>query len=190
MGTASADDLASIHVELQDAVAIVHLTRPAKRNALNDERVSARTLVRADRRSRSKPSVLVGRRRSFLCGTRSLGAQGAQRRRRRAHSRSWHRAFEPIEFGTRPGRRGAHGAIVGGGLELAGPRISASRKPPPRRASEGSRGIYVGGARRARAETRGVARMMDMMLTGRTYGADEGYATSACRNTLCRTGRA
>jgi hypothetical protein len=29
----------NVHVELKDAIAIVHLARPAKRNALNDETV-------------------------------------------------------------------------------------------------------------------------------------------------------
>jgi enoyl-CoA hydratase/carnithine racemase len=42
---------------------------------------------------------------------------------------------------------------------------------------EGSRGIYVGGGASVRVpKLIGVARMMDMMLTGRTYGADEGFA--------------
>ena len=39
MPAAGADDLANVRVELQDAVAVVHLARPAKRNALNDETV-------------------------------------------------------------------------------------------------------------------------------------------------------
>ena len=37
MPAAGADDLANVRVELQDAVAVVHLARPGKRNALNDE---------------------------------------------------------------------------------------------------------------------------------------------------------
>ena len=42
---------------------------------------------------------------------------------------------------------------------------------------EGSRGIYVGGGGSVRLPRLiGVARMMDMMLTGRTYSADEGQA--------------
>ena len=35
------------------------------------------------------------------------------------HSRSWHRAFERIEFGKVPVVAVLHGAVVGGGLELA-----------------------------------------------------------------------
>jgi enoyl-CoA hydratase/carnithine racemase len=42
---------------------------------------------------------------------------------------------------------------------------------------EGSRGIYVGGGGSVRLPPLiGVARMMDMMLTGRTYSAEEGQA--------------
>ena len=42
---------------------------------------------------------------------------------------------------------------------------------------EGQRGIYVGGGASVRVPRLiGVARMMDMMLTGRTYTADEGLS--------------
>jgi enoyl-CoA hydratase/carnithine racemase len=42
---------------------------------------------------------------------------------------------------------------------------------------EGSRGIYVGGGGSVRIPRLiGVARMMDMMLTGRTYSAEDGQA--------------
>jgi enoyl-CoA hydratase/carnithine racemase len=42
---------------------------------------------------------------------------------------------------------------------------------------EGSRGIYVGGGASVRLpKLIGTARVMEMMLTGRTYGADEGQA--------------
>ncbi|WP_239503673.1 enoyl-CoA hydratase-related protein, partial [Stenotrophomonas maltophilia] len=42
---------------------------------------------------------------------------------------------------------------------------------------EGQRGIFVGGGGSVRLPRLiGVARMADMMLTGRTYGAEEGVA--------------
>ena len=45
------------------------------------------------------------------------------------------------------------------------------------RSPEGSRGIYVGGGASVRLPRLiGTARMMDMMLTGRTYDAEEGQA--------------
>ena len=92
MGTASADDLASIHVELQDAVAIVHLTRPAKRNALNDETVFLLERWFSRPPEQVKAVVLVGDGDHFCAGLdlselkeRSV-AEGV------LHSRSWHRA--------------------------------------------------------------------------------------------------
>ena len=58
MPAAGADDLANVRVELQDAVAIVHLARPAKRNALNDETVFSLERWFSALRSRSRPSCL------------------------------------------------------------------------------------------------------------------------------------
>jgi enoyl-CoA hydratase/carnithine racemase len=36
-----------------------------------------------------------------------------------AHSRRWHRAFDALEHGQVPVVAALHGAVVGGGLELA-----------------------------------------------------------------------
>jgi enoyl-CoA hydratase/carnithine racemase len=51
---------------------------------------------------------------------------------------------------------------------------------------EGQRGIFVGGGGSARIPRLiGVARMTDLMMTGRVLDADEGAAW-ACRSTSCR----
>jgi len=69
-----------------------------------------------------------------------------------------------------------HGAVVGGGLELA----SAAHIRVAERSSfyglpEGQRGLFVGGGGSARIPRLiGVARMSDMMLTGRVHDAEEG----------------
>jgi enoyl-CoA hydratase/carnithine racemase len=65
---------------------------------------------------------------------------------------------------------------VGGGLELAAAAHMAERGTfyglP-----EGGRGIFVGGGASVRVPRLiGAPRMMDMMLTGRTHGAEEGQA--------------
>jgi enoyl-CoA hydratase/carnithine racemase len=95
-----------------------------------------------------------------------------------AHSRSWHRAFEAIEFGRVPVVAVLHGAVVGGGLELAAAaHVRVAERSVYYALPEGSRGIYVGGGASVRLpKLIGVSRMMDMMLTGRTYAAEEGLA--------------
>jgi enoyl-CoA hydratase/carnithine racemase len=81
------------------------------------------------------------------------------------HSRSWHVALNAVEQGRVPVIAALHGAVVGGGLELA----SASH------IREGTRGIFVGGGGAVRVpKLIGAARMTDMMMTGRVYNAVDG----------------
>jgi enoyl-CoA hydratase/carnithine racemase len=71
-----------------------------------------------------------------------------------------------------------HGAVVGGGLELATATHVRVAEPSCFYAlPEGQRGIYVGGGASVRvARIIGEGRMAEMMLTGRSYNADEGQA--------------
>ena len=94
------------------------------------------------------------------------------------HSRSWHAAFEQIQFGRVPVIAVLHGAVVGGGLELASAaHIRVAEKSAFYALPEGQRGLFVGGGGSARVPRLiGAARMADMMLTGRVYDAAEGLA--------------
>src|SRR5439155_11313917 len=94
------------------------------------------------------------------------------------HSDQWHKAFEKIQFGKVPVVAVLHGAVVGGGLELAAAtHVRVAERSAYYALPEGSRGIYVGGGGSVRLPPLiGVARMMDMILTGRTYSAEEGQA--------------
>jgi enoyl-CoA hydratase/carnithine racemase len=69
-----------------------------------------------------------------------------------------------------------HGAVVGGGLELASAcHIRVADESTFYALPEGTRGIFVGGGGSVRVpKLIGVARMTDMMLTGRVYNATEG----------------
>jgi enoyl-CoA hydratase/carnithine racemase len=71
-----------------------------------------------------------------------------------------------------------HGAVVGGGLELAATaHLRVAEASAFYGLPEGQRGIFVGGSGSARIPRLiGVARMTDMMLTGRVFDADEGQA--------------
>jgi enoyl-CoA hydratase/carnithine racemase len=100
-------------------------------------------------------------------------AQGA------AHSRGWHRTFERIQFGRVPVVAVLHGAVVGGGLELASTaHIRVAESSAFYALPEGQRGIFVGGGASVRVPRLiGAARMADMMFTGRVYSAKEGQVT-------------
>ena len=94
------------------------------------------------------------------------------------HSRSWHAAFQQIQFGRVPVVAVLHGAVVGGGLELAAScHVRVAESSAFYGLPEGQRGLFVGGGGSARIPRLiGAARMTDMMLTGRVYDASEGLA--------------
>ena len=109
----------SLRAERQDALALLRLARPEKRNALDDTMVRGIETFFATLPDDVKAVVLAGEGEHFSAGL-DLGelaahdiADGV------AHSRMWHQAFERIEFGRVPVVSVLHGAVVGGGLELA-----------------------------------------------------------------------
>jgi (methylthio)acryloyl-CoA hydratase len=91
-------------------------------------------------------------------------------------SRTWHRAFDQIESGNVPVIAVLHGAVIGGGLELAAAaHIRVAEQSTYYALPEGMRGIFVGGGGAVRIPRLiGTSRMIDMMLTGRTYSAEQG----------------
>jgi enoyl-CoA hydratase/carnithine racemase len=168
----------SLKAERRDDVAILTLARPHKRNAIDDPTVFGIEAFFDALPNGIKAVVLNGEGEHFCSGL-DLGelaerdvAHGI------AHSRSWHRAFERIEFGKVPVVAVLHGAVVGGGLEIAAAcHIRVAESSAYYALPEGSRGIFVGGGGSVRLPRLiGVSRMMDMMLTGRTYDAEEGQA--------------
>jgi enoyl-CoA hydratase/carnithine racemase len=92
------------------------------------------------------------------------------------HSRSWHVALDAVQFGPVPVIAALHGAVVGGGLELASAcHIRVADDSTFYALPEGTRGIFVGGGGAVRVpKLVGVACMTDMMLTGRVYNAEDG----------------
>ncbi|MBP6544314.1 MAG: crotonase/enoyl-CoA hydratase family protein, partial [Piscinibacter sp.] len=91
-------------------------------------------------------------------------------------SRTWHAAMDAIQFGRVPVVAVLHGAVVGGGLELASScHIRVAEESAYYGLPEGQRGIFVGGGGSARVpRLAGVHTMTDMMLTGRVLDAHEG----------------
>lgn len=164
--------------ELREGVAYVGLNRPEKRNAISDRFVEALAGVIARAENEAKAAVLFGHGDHFCAGldlsehvekTPIEGVRG---------SRRWHRVFDGIERGTIPWVSALHGAVVGGGLELASStHVRVADETAFFALPEGQRGIFVGGGGSVRAaRLMGVARMSDMMLTGRVVSAHEGEA--------------
>ncbi|HZL30952.1 MAG TPA: crotonase/enoyl-CoA hydratase family protein [Pseudolabrys sp.] len=169
---------ASLSAERKGNVAIVKLSRAHKRNALDDTTVLGLETFFTSLPEDIGAVVLHGEGEHFSAGldlselqTRNI-AQGI------SHSSMWHRVFDKIQFGKVPVVAVLHGAVVGGGLELAAAvHVRVAERNAYYGLPEGSRGIYVGGGGSVRLPRLiGVARMMDMMLTGRTYSAEDGHA--------------
>ena len=168
----------SLIAEREQAVAVLRLNRPHKRNALDDE-----TIVGIEQFFTSLPDgigavLLAGEGENFSAGLDLSELEERDVTQGIAHSSLWHRAFEKIQFGKVPVVAVLHGAVVGGGLELAAAaHVRVAERSAFYALPEGSRGIYVGGGGSVRLPPLiGVARMADRMLTGRTYSAEEGQA--------------
>lgn len=161
--------------ELRGEVALVGLNRPEKRNAVSDRVIEA--IVDSVRRAgrEAKAGVVFGHGQHFCAGLDL--AEHAERDLFGGvlNSRSWHAAFDEIEHGKIPWISALHGAVVGGGLELAAStHLRVAESGAFFALPEGQRGIFVGGGGSVRiARLMGVARMTDMMLTGRVISAEE-----------------
>jgi enoyl-CoA hydratase/carnithine racemase len=169
-------DLDLLRIEHAEAITHVRLNRPAKRNALNDPLVWQLQAAFTGLPAETRAVVLSGEGDHFSAGLDLSELTERNVAEAVVHSRSWHAAFEHIQFGRVPVVAVLHGAVVGGGLELA---VAAHIRVAERSAfyglPEGQRGIFVGGGGSARIPRLiGAARMADMMLTGRVYDAEEG----------------
>ena len=169
---------ASLTAERQGEVAIVRLNRAHKRNALDDDTIHGLDAFFSALPTDVASVLLVGEGDNFSAGLDLSELKERDVREGIEHSRLWHRAFEKIQFGKVPVVAVLHGAVVGGGLELAAAtHVRVAERSAYYALPEGSRGIFVGGGGSVRLPRLiGVARMMDMMLTGRTYSAEEGQA--------------
>jgi enoyl-CoA hydratase/carnithine racemase len=86
-----------------------------------------------------------------------------------------HEVLDRIEYGAVPVIAALHGGVIGGGLELAAAaHIRIAERNTYYALPEGMRGIFVGGGGAVRIPRLiGTSRMVDMMLTGRTYSAEQ-----------------
>ncbi len=160
----------------QQQLAIIALTRPLKRNALNDGLILALRNQFEHLPRGVRAAVLHGQGEHFCAGLDLSELKERDAGQGVAHSRMWHQALEQVQYGSVPVIAALHGAVVGGGLELASAcHIRVADETAFYALPEGTRGIFVGGGGSVRIpKLIGVARMTDMMLTGRVYNAQDG----------------
>lgn len=172
-----------VRYELDGGIAILTLNRPEKRNALSAPLVEALHDAITRAQAEARAAVICGEGEHF-----SAGLDLAEHAKRSPiegvhHSRRWHEIFDRMEGGPIPFFAALQGAVVGGGLELAASvQVRVADETAFFALPEGTRGIFVGGGGSVRvARLMGVARMTDMMLTGRSISAERAEAWNLCQ---------
>jgi enoyl-CoA hydratase/carnithine racemase len=174
--TRASQDLSVEIIGKKKNIAVVRLTRGKKRNALSDGLILAIRDAFQNLPASVRAAVLDGEGEHFCAGLDLSELKERDAGEGVHHSRMWHAALDALQYGPVPVVASLHGAVVGGGLELASAaHIRVADATTFYALPEGTRGIFVGGGGSVRIpKLIGVARMMDMMLTGRVYNAEDG----------------
>jgi len=168
----------SLKVQVHGPLALLRLSREAKRNALDDATVQGLQTFFTNPPPGVTAVVLDSEGEHFSAGLDLSELTERDTFAGLEHSMMWHRAFEAMESGPVPVIAVLRGAVVGGGLELAcAAHIRIAEKTSFYALPEGQHGLFVGGGGSVRIPRLiGAHRMADMMLTGRVLDADEGHA--------------
>jgi enoyl-CoA hydratase/carnithine racemase len=163
-------------IERDGPVATVRLARPDKRNALRLELVDRIGQFFAAPPRGVRAIVLAGAGKHFCAGLDLDENRQRTPFEAMETSSAWHRAFDHIEHGRVPVVAALHGAVVGGGMELAlAAHVRVADPTAFYALPEGRLGIFVGGGGSVRiGRVLGADRMREMMLTGRRLTAEDG----------------
>jgi enoyl-CoA hydratase/carnithine racemase len=166
----------TLTVSQRGPVTLLRLSRPAKRNALDEATIAGLETFFSDPPEGTRVVVLFGEGKHFSAGADLCSFADTSAWDRVLFSETWHRAFDQIENGGVPVIAALQGAVIGGGLELAASaHIRVAERNSYYALPEGARGLFVGGGGAVRVPRLiGTSRMIDMMLTGRIYSAEEG----------------
>jgi enoyl-CoA hydratase/carnithine racemase len=171
-----------LQIRTEGPIAVLTMNRPDKRNAMNDALLAALDAFFSNPPEGVKVVVLTGTAGHYCSGLDlseqvQRDAEGTMR-----HSRNWHGVMDKIQFSGLPVVSAMFGAVIGGGLELAtATHVRIAEPSTIFQLPEGRRGIYVGGGASVRVgRILGADRMIEMMLTGRKYNAEEGERLGLC----------
>lgn len=165
-----------IEFSVEADVGHLQLNRPEKKNAINDALLLEIEDVFINMPEGVSVIVLSGSGPEFCSGLDLSEHVARDPYGVVLHSRMWHRVFGCIANSPLPVVAALHGAVIGGGMELAcSAHVRVADETTFFRLPEGRHGIFVGGGASVRVGSiLGSSRMMDMMLTGRTYDAVDG----------------
>jgi enoyl-CoA hydratase/carnithine racemase len=165
-----------ITYSLEADIALIGLNRTAKRNAIDDDLLKGLADAAKAAVQEAKVAIIYGHGAHFCAGLDLAKHAGKTPAEAFTTSRQWHAAFDLIQRGEIPFICALQGAVIGGGIELAAAtHIRIADETAFFALPEGRRGLFVGGGGSVRvARLMGLARMTDLMLTGRVLPAQEG----------------
>ena len=166
---------APLSIRIDGRIARLTLQRPEKRNALNDRLIEALGDFFASPPPVVRVAVLAGPGGHFSAGLDLSEHVERPPPEVMRHSRAWHGVMDAVQLGGLPVVAVLEGAVIGGGLELAAAcHVRVAEPSAIFQLPEGRRGIFVGGGASVRiGRIIGADRMVEMMLTGRTYTSEE-----------------
>ncbi len=175
-----------IEIEIDRDVATLTFNREDKRNAINDALVDALEEFFVAPPKSINAVILQGSGGHFCAGLDLAEHEHRDPIENVYHSRRWHKVMDAMEFGGLPVISVLTGAVIGGGLEIATSTHVRIAEPSVRfQLPEGRRGIFVGGGATVRVgNILGADRMREMMLTGRSYGAEDGMALGLAHHSV------
>jgi enoyl-CoA hydratase/carnithine racemase len=169
-------DASPVVIRVDGPIATVRLSRAEKRNAMSETMVLALESFFADPPPDVRVALLSAEGEHFCAGLDLAQQQRRTPFETMEHSRLWHRAFDRIEHGRVPVVAALHGAVIGGGLELAlAAHVRVAAPSTFYAMPEGGLGIFVGGGGSVRiGRILGPDRLRELMLTGRRLAAADG----------------
>lgn len=178
--------LDNLDIRVEQNIAVVKLNRPSKRNALDLSTIEDLVRLFSYLPKSGIKAVVLGANGEHFCAGLDLVEHHQEQRTAFDFMHvclRWHEAFNKMEYSGIPVIAALHGAVVGGGLELASAaHIRVADETTYFALPEGQRGLFTGGGATIRvADLVGKARMIDMMLTGRIYKDQEAVDVGLCQ---------
>jgi enoyl-CoA hydratase/carnithine racemase len=163
----------SVLLDIQDHIAFITLNRPHKRNAFSATVFEGLDAAFGGLTKAVRAVVINGAGKHFCAGLDLAEHQLSTPFESVLSSRAGHRLFERIRDCGRPVISALHGAVIGGGLELACcTHVRVADETTFFELPEGRRGIFVGGGASVTvARVIGTSRLTELMLTGRRVDA-------------------